>query len=91
MLHKRLTVPESQIIWGPFKLGRAGVPITILAIVYSLIGIFFSFWPPTVHVTRINMNWSVAVFGGAVLFCLVFWLVYGRRVYKGPIIEICVE
>jgi len=87
MLYKRLTVPDSQIIWGPFKLGRAGVPVTILAIVYSLIGIFFSFWPPSANVTAENMNWSVLVFGAVVLFLLVFWLLYGRHVYKGPIIE----
>lgn len=91
MLHKRLTIPDSQIIWGPFKLGRAGVPVTILAIIYSVIGIFFSFWPPSASITPENMNWSVAVFGGLVLFCLVFWVVYGRHVYKGPIAEISQE
>lgn len=88
MLHKRLTIPDSQIIWGPFKLGRAGVPVTVLALIYSLIGIFFSFWPPSANVTTENMNWSIAVFGGVVLFCLAFWVLHGRHVYTGPIVEI---
>lgn len=37
------------------------------------------------------MNWSVAVYGGALLFSLFFWAVYGRKVYTGPIIEIRVD
>ena len=33
--------------YGPFRLGRWGVPVTIASLVYSVIGIFFSFWPAT--------------------------------------------
>ncbi len=88
ILHKRLTVPNDQIIWGPFKLGRAGIPITILSIIYTVIGIFFSFWPSTVNPTAQTMNWSVAVFGAALIFSMIFWFVHGRKVYTGPIIEI---
>jgi hypothetical protein len=88
MLHKRLTVPDDKIVWGPFKLGRAGTPITILSIIYTIIGIFFSFWPATATVTATTMNWSIAVFGGVLIFSMVFWLVHGRKVYTGPIVEI---
>lgn len=87
MLHKRLTTPESKIFWGPFRLGRAGVPITIIAILYSVLGIFFSFWPAYVHVNATTMNYSSLIFGGALIFSLGFWVVYGKRVYTGPIME----
>ncbi|ERF70773.1 hypothetical protein EPUS_08331 [Endocarpon pusillum Z07020] len=88
LLHKRLTTPYGHIHYGPFRLGRLGVPIIILSILYSVIGFFFSFWPPSPRPTAVTMNWSVAVFGGTTIFSLVFWLIYGRKVYTGPLIEI---
>ena len=91
ILVKRLTPQDPPIEWGPFKLGRFGVPVTLVSIAYSIIGIFFSFWPPSVEPTATSMNWSVAVYGGVLLFSLVFWAVHGRNVYTGPIIEIRVD
>ncbi|KAI9702718.1 MAG: hypothetical protein M1820_006102 [Bogoriella megaspora] len=88
MLHKRLTTPESTIPWRPFRLGRFGVPVTVIAILYTMIGFFFSFWPYTPVVTPSNMNYTVVLFGGTILFSLFFWAFWGRKVYKGPIVEI---
>ena len=34
------------------------------------------------------MNWSILVFGGVLLFSLLFWAIQGRKVYTGPIMEI---
>ncbi|ORY02848.1 amino acid transporter-like protein [Clohesyomyces aquaticus] len=88
MLHKRLTTPLEKIPFGPFKLGRTGIPIIIASIVYSVIGIFFSFWPAIPNPEPMTMNWSIVVFGGALVFCFGFWAVHGKNVYKGPLIEI---
>lgn len=88
MLHKRLTTPDSELPWGPFRLGRAGIPITIVAIAYSILGAFFSMWPTTVKPNAESMNYCVLVFGAVMVFSLVFWLIYGRKHYKGPILEI---
>ena len=88
LLLKRLTVPTTSISWGPFRLGRLGIPINILSIIFSVIGIFFSLWPPTAEVTAQTMNWSVVVYGGFLIFGIVFWFLHGRKVYTGPIIEI---
>lgn len=88
MLHRRLVAKPDELVWGPFKLGAAGVPVTILSMIYSVIGIFFSFFPPTVEVTPLTMNWSVVVFFGVMIFSIVFWVVHGRSVYEGPIREI---
>ncbi|KAI5777088.1 amino acid/polyamine transporter I [Geopyxis carbonaria] len=90
MLHKRLTTPESQFRWGPFRLGRWwGPPVYVAAIVYSVIGWFFSFWPPTaVELTAQTMNWSSVVFGGTLILAMGYWAVWARRVYTGPIVEV---
>lgn len=88
MLRKRLTTPDSDFRWGPFKLGRFGVPITIISIAYSMVGWFFSFWPPTAAVTVKTINWSVVVYVGVLGVSMIYWLLHARHVYTGPIIEI---
>ncbi|PQE24741.1 choline transport protein [Rutstroemia sp. NJR-2017a WRK4] len=87
MLRKRLSTPTSEIPWGPFQLKRLGVPITILAIIYTILALFFSFWPAFAQVDAATMNWSCLIFGGALIFSMVFWVLYGRKVYVGPIWE----
>ena len=87
MLYKRLTTNDSQIQWGPFRLKAWGMPITIVAQIYTVIGLFWSFWPYTPDVTAKNMNYSVLLFGGAMIFSLLFWGVWGRKVYVGPILK----
>lgn len=41
-------------------------------------------------VTPVNMNWSVLLWGTINTFAAAFWVVHGRKVYKGPIVETCV-
>ncbi|KAI9665518.1 MAG: hypothetical protein M1831_001660 [Alyxoria varia] len=88
MLHKRLTTPASEMNWGPFRLYKWGVPLTVAAILYSTLGMFFSMWPTTVSPDIEEMNYCVLVFGSTLLFSMGFWLVYGRKHYTGPILEV---
>jgi len=91
LLHKRLTTSNEEMQWGPFKLGSAGVPVIILAIMYSVIGVFFSFFPPTAKVTPETMNWSVVVYFSVIIFSFVCWAVHGRFIYEGPLKEIEID
>ena len=86
MLHRRLSAPES-IQWGWFKLGRFGVPVTVLSIAYTFIGGVFSFFPTTVNPSPAEMNYCLIVYGSALLFSVIFWFAYGKRTYTGPILE----
>lgn len=88
MLWKRLTTPASDFRWGTFKLGRFGVPITLISIAYSIVGWFFSFWPPTATVTVKTMNWSVTVYVGVLAASTIHWFIHARHVYTGPITEV---
>lgn len=45
-------------------------------------------WPPVVEPDAEEMNWCVLVFGASLLFSLGFWGVYGRKHYKGPVMEV---
>ena len=91
LLHKRLTTSTEDIIWGPFQMGRWGVLVIVASIVYSAIGIFFSFWPGSVQVTAMTMNWSILVFGAVLVFSMIYWGVWGRNVYTGPIRDVGFE
>ena len=75
-------------MYGPFHMGRFGVPVIILALAYSIVGTFFSMWPPVKGPTVMTMNWSSVVTVGYMAISLVFWFLHGRRVYKGPIVEV---
>ncbi|KAL8699755.1 MAG: hypothetical protein Q9201_005822 [Fulgogasparrea decipioides] len=86
MLHKRLTTPDSALPWGPFKLGRAGVPVTVVAIAYSTLGAFFSVWPTDSRPSPQSMNYCIVVFGAVIIFSLLFWVLYGRKYYQGPVL-----
>lgn len=88
LLYQKLQAKSPALVYGPFKLGRAGIPTTVLALLYSVLGVFFSFWPPTAQVDAVSMNWSIAVFGGVLSFSLLFWALHGRKVYTGPIWEL---
>ena len=88
MLRRRFKDAES-IPWGPFQLGRAGVPVTIFSLVYTAQGFFFSFWPSTRTISQpADMNWIVVVFAGVIVGSLIFWGAHGRKTYKGPIVEV---
>ncbi|KAF2743337.1 amino acid transporter [Sporormia fimetaria CBS 119925] len=88
MLWRRLVTPADQIAWGPFRLGRFGVPITVLALVYSFIGWFFSFWPPVAEVEVKTFNWSTVVYFGVMGLSMVYYAVRARKTYTGPKMEI---
>jgi choline transport protein len=89
-LHTRLNHPSS-LTRGPWHLGRSGPWINAFAILWTVVMMFFSFWPASVPVTPISMNWSCVLWSGVVLFAVGFWWVHGSKVYKGPVIETTVE
>jgi choline transport protein len=46
---------------------------------------FFPGVPASAGLTLISMNWSVVVFGGVVFFALIYFAIWGRRSYDGPV------
>lgn len=78
---------HKSLKFGPFTLGRWGILINAVAVVYS--GLLFAIMvlPPYQPVTASNMNYAGVIFGGALILCALLWFSYGKRVYKGPIWE----
>ncbi|KAF2832742.1 amino acid transporter-like protein [Ophiobolus disseminans] len=84
--YKRIKYP-AQLTPGPWSLGRYGVWVNGFAIAWCVVVMFFSFWPASVPVEPVNMNWSVVLWSAVILFALGFWGLHGRKVYKGPVFE----
>jgi len=70
----------------PWSLGKLGLPINILASLYGLYLMFFSVIPAGYPVTAINFNWAPVMFVAVMLFATVHYVVFARKVYKGPVV-----
>ena len=72
-------------------MGKAGICVNVSAIAYLIITTLFSFFPPELPVSKVNMNYSVLVFGAVVLLGMGFYFVRGRQIYTGPVVEQRIE
>ncbi|KAJ4988312.1 hypothetical protein SVAN01_06247 [Stagonosporopsis vannaccii] len=78
-----------RAVWGPWKIpGALGVANNAFACAYLSFVFFFSFWPSFKEVTPATMNWSILVTGAIALLSAVYYLVWARKTYHGPVVEI---
>ena len=68
-----------------WSLGRYGLGINIIAVVFLVIVWFFSFWPLGNHPVASTMNWNVLIYGAAIIFAVGFYFIKGQHVYAGPV------
>ncbi|KAJ2992942.1 hypothetical protein NUW58_g2005 [Xylaria curta] len=79
----------TDLCWGPWRIrGALGIIINVLAIIFLVFFLFFSFWPTSRIVTPQNFNWAVLATGLALSFSVIYYLVWARKVYTGPVIEL---
>lgn len=71
--------------------GIWGIAVNAWACLYLITMVFFSFWPTATPVTSSTMNYAVVITGAVVIISLMYYQVYAKRVYTGPVIEISVE
>ncbi|KAF2731622.1 amino acid transporter [Polyplosphaeria fusca] len=69
-----------------WSLGKAGLFVNVAAILYLTPMWFFAFWPLENHTTPKGMNWSSTMFGGLIIFALIFYFVKAKHVYTGPVV-----
>ena len=80
--------PGFELSWGAWYMpGILGPAVNLFAIIYVLIILFFSFWPPDVPVDAANMNYTVLVTGAVFVFSVAWYYTWGRQDYKGPVID----
>ncbi|KAL8926893.1 MAG: hypothetical protein Q9208_002702 [Pyrenodesmia sp. 3 TL-2023] len=79
---------KTEIPWGPWTLGRWGLPINLFAMAYSFLLIVFMVLPQYQPVSVANMNYASPIFGVAMLVSIILWFVYGKKAYWGPVREV---
>jgi choline transport protein len=79
---------QGRFVWGPWHIpGIWGTINNTYACLYMVFVIFWSVWPPATPVTANTMNYSVVVTGGIMLLSGLWYMIRGRREYKGPLVE----
>ncbi|KAK5119439.1 hypothetical protein LTR85_007539 [Meristemomyces frigidus] len=73
---------------GPWSLGRAGLPINIVAVLYCIYLVIFLPWPQDVPVTAQSFNWASVMFVGIMLLSALYYVAWARKVYKGPVVYV---
>ncbi|KAL8685070.1 MAG: hypothetical protein Q9224_005980, partial [Gallowayella concinna] len=71
---------------GPWNLGRASVPIGAMACGFVLL-MFPILMLPSITGSDLDaagMNWTCLVYGGPMIFILIWWVVSARKWFKGP-------
>jgi choline transport protein len=74
-----------KLLPSRFNLGRFGIFVNSIAITFLALAFVFLFFPAAPHPTVQSMNWSVLMFGGIMIFSLVYYYVWGRYTYSGPV------
>ncbi|KAM0696528.1 hypothetical protein Q7P36_003776 [Cladosporium allicinum] len=71
-----------------WSLGRYGLAINIISLAFILPLLFFAFWPVATPVTAAGLNWSPVMFVIILLVAAVYYVLYARHVYTGPVVLI---
>ncbi|KAH7125819.1 amino acid/polyamine transporter I [Dactylonectria macrodidyma] len=77
------------LAWGPWHVpGVFGIVNNTFACLFMLIIWFFSFWPPQTPVTPDTMNYASLMTGGVALLSVIYYLLWAKKEYKGPHMEV---
>lgn len=71
--------------YGPFKLGRYGLPINLFALVYILYILSFLPFPTILPVTAVNMNYAGPLMAAVIVIALGDWFLSGKKRFSVPI------
>ncbi|KAF2404832.1 amino acid transporter [Trichodelitschia bisporula] len=73
--------------YGPFKMGRYGVAVNIIAIVYLIFIIIWLPFPQFLPVTGSNFNYAGPLLGVVILGAIADWFISGRKRFQVPVVR----
>lgn len=84
----RVTLARKSFKPGPFNLGRYGVLVGWIAVLWVvIISVLFSL-PVAYPVTRETLNYTPVAVGGLLILTVSFWILNARHWFRGPITNI---
>ncbi|KAK5719722.1 hypothetical protein LTR17_015173 [Elasticomyces elasticus] len=86
-LWRRIYHPET-LPPAKFSLGRWGIPINAFAVLYSIWGFFWAFWPQATPVTAAGFNWASPIFVVVLIVALLYFVFRAKHTYFGPVVDV---
>ncbi|URD88418.1 Amino acid permease [Musa troglodytarum] len=84
----RITLARNSFVAGPFNLGRYGVMVGWVSVLWvATITVLFSL-PVAYPVTKDTLNYTPVAVGGLLILTVGSWLLSARHWFKGPITNI---
>ena len=68
-----------------WSLGRLGLPINLVAVVYSSFAMVFICFPVATPVQSASMNWAIVMFSAVLIIAMIYYFKHAHRVYVGPV------
>lgn len=65
-----------------------GTIVNAFGCAFLAVMLFFSFWPTHINPTAESMNMSALMVGATLIWSVIYYAVWARKVYSGPVIEI---
>jgi len=84
----RVTLARKSFIPGPFNLGRYGVLVGWIAVLWvATISILFSL-PVTYPITNETLNYTPVAVGGLLILTISSWILSARHWFRGPVTNV---
>ncbi|KAK8029278.1 hypothetical protein PG991_006334 [Apiospora marii] len=83
VLWRRLA--HKPLLPSKLSLGRYGLFINVVSMLFLLVAFVFSFFPPSPMPTPDLMNWNILIWGSTVVGSLVYYAAVARKQYVGPV------
>lgn len=87
LIQRRFKGPLPARRWS---LGRLGIFINVGAIMWLMTVWVFCFFPLVTgeQLTLTTMNWNCVIYGGLIIVGLVYWFIWGHKVYTPPVLHV---
>ena len=86
ILWRRIFRPRS-LPPSPWSLGPLAIPINLVGWLYCVYQLMFLAWPQFVNpLTLSYMNWSSVMFAGIMALSGLYYFIWGKRSYHGPVV-----
>lgn len=79
---------DKPLLPGRFDMGRIfGLTVNVVAVAWLCLVLVIAFFPsvPEPLLTLKYMNWSVVVWGAVIVFSILYFALWARKTYVGPV------